>query len=308
MAGETVEVISELRDLRLRPTIRLPGGERLACFEAGSGPDVLLIHGATLTSHDMRASLLEPLAARFHTVAIDRPGHGRSTRPRLGGSLRRMAGVVAEGIVELGLSRPILVGHSIGGALAMEIALDHPELVSGVVAISPIVLPEPRLEQAIFGPRALLRLAGLTSQMPFGLDAAVLPLLWRSIFLPQRPTVRFEAGMAFDEVRTDEGMAAVGEDALALGFDLARNAARYWTCRTPVEVLVGEADVVVNPRLHGETLAALLPDARLTRAPGLGHMLHHFAPNAVVDRVERLAAAAADRSPAAHVAASPGRA
>ncbi|MDR4306780.1 alpha/beta hydrolase [Chelatococcus sambhunathii] len=296
MAGETVEVISETRDLKLRPTIRLPSGERLACFEAGSGSDVLVIHGAALTSHDMRASLLEPLAERFHAVAIDRPGHGRSTRPPLGGSLRRMAGIVAEGIVGLGLSRPIVIGHSIGGALAMEIALDHPELVSGVVAISPIVFPEPRLEQAIFGPRALLRLAGLKPRMPFELDGAALPLLWRSIFLPQSPTVRFETEMAFGEVRTDEGMAAVGEDALALGFDLARNAARYWTCRTPVEVLVGDADIVVNPRLHGETLAALLPDARLTRAPGLGHMLHHFAPDAVVERVERLAARGSGRA------------
>lgn len=295
MTAAPIEVLTKSEELRARRTIRLPGGERFAFFEAGAGDDVLLIHGATLTSHDMRASLFEPLAERFHVVAIDRPGHGLSTRPAGDGSLARQAELVTEGVRELGLKRPWIVGHSIGGALAIELALDAPDLVSGVLAINPIAFPEPRLEQAIFGPRAMLRFGGLGPRAPRGLDAAALPLLWRAIFHPQRPPARFEREMAFDEVSTPGGMTSVGEDALALGLDLARNAFRYGACEPPVEILLGGADVVVNPRLHGRMLARLLPDARLTILPGLGHMLHHFEAGFVsaiaAARAERLGAA-----------------
>lgn len=215
MRIEAVEVVDEAKPREFRSIVQLPGGKQLAFFEAGSGRDVLLIHGAALTSHDMRASLFEPLAERFHTVAVDRPGHGLSTRPWLAGSLRESARIVADGISELGLSRPIVVGHSIGGALALQLALDRADLVGGVVAIGPIAFPEVRLEQALFGPRAGLRILGLGSASRFGLDRASLPLLWRSIFLPQAPTPRFEVEMAFGDVRSPGGMAAVAQSPLA---------------------------------------------------------------------------------------------
>jgi pimeloyl-ACP methyl ester carboxylesterase len=272
-----------------RKTLHLSGGDRLAYFEAGEGPGLLLIHGACVTSHDMLMTLLEPLARTHRVVAVDRPGHGLSTRPRLSGSPRRQAELILEGARLLGLDRPVVVGHSVGGTLALEIALSWPELISGAVALAPIAFPEPRLEQVLFGPRAALGFGEWASRMGgVGVDAALLPMLWRAMFLPQRMPEAFRTGMAFDEVRCGPGLLANGEDAAATPAALVAMAARYGGCRVPVELLAGDRDLVVNPMLHSLALSRLLPACSLSWARGSGHMLHHFHPDLIVDAALRV--------------------
>jgi pimeloyl-ACP methyl ester carboxylesterase len=278
-----------------RRSLTLGSGERLAYFEAGSGPDVLLIHGALVTSHDMVASLMEPLAAHFHVVAVDRPGHGRSTRPRGAGSLAAQAAPISEGAAALGLERPVLVGQSLGAAVAVQMALDSPGDIGGVVAIAPAVTPELRIEQALFGPRALLRVrTGHDSLDRASPDGLALPLLWRKIFSPDPVAEAFDEGMAFDEVWNAEGMMAIGEDALALTGSLALNALRYGACETPIRVICGDGDIVLNPVVHGRALTRLAPNATFTRAAGHGHMLHHFEAGLIVEMVRELASQTAD--------------
>ena len=70
-----------------------------------------------------------------------------------------------------------------------------------------------------------------------------------------------------------------------------RSALSYWTCQTPVRIIQGDCDLVVNPHLHGRLLAAILPDATFTSAPGLGHMAHHVVPGLARDAVASLVAA-----------------
>ncbi|MGA0530632.1 alpha/beta fold hydrolase [Hansschlegelia sp. KR7-227] len=273
-----------------RKTLLLRGGERLAYFEAGQGPGLLLVHGAVVTSHDMLLSLLEPLARTHRVVAVDRPGHGLSTRPRLSGSPRRQAELILEGAGRLGLHRPVVVGHSVGGTVALEMALSWPELIAGAVAAAPIAFPEPRLEQILFGPRAALGFGEWASRVGgVGLDAALLPMLWRAMFLPQRMPEAFRTGMAFDEVRCGPGLLANGEDAVATPAALVAMAARYGGCRVPVELIAGDRDLVVNPLLHSHALSRLLPVCSLSWAPGSGHMLHHFRADLIVEAVRRLA-------------------
>jgi pimeloyl-ACP methyl ester carboxylesterase len=71
--------------------VDLSDGSRLHYVERGSGPPVLLIHGAFMQLEDMGMTLLRPLSERFRTVAVDRPGHGHSTRPFMSGALMTQA-------------------------------------------------------------------------------------------------------------------------------------------------------------------------------------------------------------------------
>jgi pimeloyl-ACP methyl ester carboxylesterase len=272
-----------------RRTIRLSQGETLAYFGAGSGPDVLLIHGAVVTSHDMLVSLMEPLAATYHVVAVDRPGHGLSTRPRLSASPRDQAQRIVEGSRALGLKRPIVVGHSFGSAVAIELALSFPDEIAGVVAISPIAFPEPRLDQILFGPRALPFFGDWAALGEWtGLDRAALPLMWRAMFLPQKMPEAFAERMAFDEVRSGQGLLANGEDAVALPPALVFNSARYATANVPVKIIVGDSDLVVSPHLHGKLVSRILGNGDLSVVPGAGHMLHHFETDLIIMAVDEL--------------------
>ena len=152
-----------------RPSVGLPAGpapprrfvgtaagRRIAYAETGAGPPAVLVHGTLMTADDMRLGPMEALARRFHCIAFDRPGHGWSDHVRgADASLWAQAATLRDAVQALGLSRPVICGHSYGGAVALAYGLAYPDEVSGIVALAPICFPEPRLEHLLFGPRAV---------------------------------------------------------------------------------------------------------------------------------------------------------
>src|SRR5262250_346142 len=94
----------------------VPGG-RIHYWQQGSGTAIVMVHG-----------LVGQLADDFRVIVIDRPGAGYSTRNSdRCATLREQAKFVAEFIRALGLQRPWLVGHSLGGAISLQAALDYPD-------------------------------------------------------------------------------------------------------------------------------------------------------------------------------------
>ena len=112
-------------------------GVRLHYLEKGEGPPVVLIHGNVVTAEDFVLSGVFDRVARNHRViAIDRPGYGYSERPQ--GSIWtaiEQADLLLEAFYQLGIERPIVVGHSWGTLVAMELALGQPDAVSGLVLL-----------------------------------------------------------------------------------------------------------------------------------------------------------------------------
>ncbi len=169
-----------------RRFLDLPGFPRIAYAEAGAGPPLILVHGALVTLDDMWLGPMAALARHFRVVAIDRPGHGESGHGRpADASLWRQADLVLAVADALSLERPVVAGHSFGGAVALACGLAAPERIRGVVAIAPIAFPEPRLEQVLFGPRAVPVVGPPLSRALAPADAVLLPLLWRALFLPR---------------------------------------------------------------------------------------------------------------------------
>ena len=260
-------------------------GLELAYTQVGSGPPVVYIHGAMTTLDEGVIALGDALAPDYQITAFDRPGHGQSGRDAGTGSALRQAELIHTACAEMGLYRPVVIGHSFGGAVAMALALAHPEAVSGVVLISPIAFPEPRLEIMMLGSRATPITGDWVSLMARPTDALMLPALRHGMFLPQRMTPAFRTGFPFRLASGREQLQADGQDSLAMIASLSQNASRYASCQTPVDVVQGDRDLVVNPLMHGRPLAAMLPRGRFINMPGLGHMAHHFAPGVVADAV-----------------------
>lgn len=97
-------------------------------------PAILLVHG--LASNARIWDLLAPLLApSFRLAAIDQRGHGLSDKPEEGYDLPTIAGDLARAIGALGWSRPLVVGHSWGANVALQLAADHPDLAAGIVLL-----------------------------------------------------------------------------------------------------------------------------------------------------------------------------
>lgn len=261
----------------------------IAYAEGGEGPPVVYLHGALMTLDEGVISLYQSLASRYRAILFDRPGHGSSGRGLATGSPWRQAALVRRALDQMGVERPVIVGHSFGGAVAMAYALRFPAQAAGVVALAPIAFPELRLEHLLFGWRATPMVGEWLSGLATRVDEALLPALWGGMFAPQVTPAEFAAAFPFAVASSRREMKADGEEAAAMAADLARSALSYWTCRVPVRVLHGERDVVVNP-MHGRGLAFQVPDGRFESLPGLGHMAHHFAQERVLAAVDELSA------------------
>ena len=265
-------------------------GRTIAYVEAGAGRDVVLIHGTLMTADDMRLGPMPALSQAFRCIAFDRPGHGWSDHVRgADASLWAQMETIRGAVRALGLERPVICGHSFGGAVALAYAQAHPDEIAGAVALAPICFPEPRLEQLLFGPRAN-PLAGdlLSRAMEVTLDTVLLPTLWRAMFLPQQMPQGFAAEFPFARAGSADQLVNEAENAVAMWLDLTRSVLGYAACRAPVRMLCGTADLVVNNQTQGAIAAAVMPTARFAWLHGLGHMLHHARPDAVVDAVTAL--------------------
>jgi len=116
-------------------TVQGDGGVRLAVREwPGHGPALLLLHGLASSSHIW--DLVAPrLARRFRVVAYDQRGHGLSGKPSSSYGFDRLTADAASVIRTLRLGRPIVVGHSWGANVALQLAVDRPRMVAGAVLI-----------------------------------------------------------------------------------------------------------------------------------------------------------------------------
>jgi pimeloyl-ACP methyl ester carboxylesterase len=114
-------------------------GVRLHYIDKGSGPPLVLIHGLAGQVLNFTHSLLGRLSHDFRVIVLDRPGSGYSLRPDQAlAPLTAQARIVSRFCQALGLERPVIVGHSLGGAIALALVLDHPEQVGALALIAPV--------------------------------------------------------------------------------------------------------------------------------------------------------------------------
>jgi len=239
----------------------------------GEGPAIVMIHGLMGQLRNFSHSLTARLAEDHRVILVDRPGWGHSQLqgPRPG--IAAQAKMIAALIERLELEKPLLVGHSMGGAVSLALALDRPDLVRGLALIAPLsqaVDTVPAPFKGLLAPPALRPLLAWTVAVPVGLRKG--PATAAAIFAPDPVPADFAlAGGGALALRPKSYMAGSFEVRATPG-EMARLVARYGEIRVPVAILYGRDDAVLDPQLNGERTAAEIPGAMLELIPG-GHML-----------------------------------
>jgi pimeloyl-ACP methyl ester carboxylesterase len=247
--------------------------------EEGEGRPLLLIHGLAGQMRNFGRPMIDDLARDHRVIRIDRPGSGYSPRlPSRRAHLAEQAAAVAALIDELGLDRPVLVGHSLGGALALAVAIRHPDKVSALALIAPATQrleSIPEVFEGLVVPPALLPLVAWTLAVPVGVATSdkVLAEVFKPDAVPDNflidggAILNFRPG-AFQGAATD--LADASSEAQEL-------VDAYPDLKLPVGILFGREDNLLDYRLHGEKTVSEIPNARLTLTHG-GHMLPFTVP------------------------------
>lgn len=255
-------------------------GHRLVCFVGGEGPAVLLVHGITSSAATWRWAARR--LAQGHTViAPDLPGHGESDNPPGDYSLGAYAATLRDLLALLDVPRATVVGHSLGGGIALQTAYLFPELIERLVLVSSGGLGtdvHPLLRAATL-PGSELVLPVLTAPRVLATGDAVgrglnrmglrLPRqvaeIWQGLRHLQAPAAR----EAF--VRTARAVIGpAGQTVSALN-------RLYLAEAVPTLLVWGEADRVI-PAAHGRAAAELMPGSRLELFERSGHFPHQDEP------------------------------
>jgi pimeloyl-ACP methyl ester carboxylesterase len=253
-------------------TIETRRGARCRVLEAGSGPPVVFLHGEGGLLADN--PFLDRLAARYHVFAPELPGYGESTGEEL---LEDMLDFTLHGwdvVSALGLTRPHLIGHSMGGMIAAEMAAVAPHDADRLV---------------------LVAAAGLWLEAhPIPDIFALLPAqLVELLFLdPDRGQALLTGGVDFSDMEAFKAFYLGQQRRLAMAGKILfpipnrRVSKRLYRVTAPTLVLWGEADRLIVPA-YARQWARLIPGATVEMIPNAAHMLPYEQPEAFVSAVSR---------------------
>jgi pimeloyl-ACP methyl ester carboxylesterase len=261
----------------------------------GRGTPVVLIHGLPGTANDFDA--VTPLLAGYRTIAIDRPGFGYSSGAYV--PFDRQLQAIHELLSKLHVMRPVLVGHSYGGTIALGFAERYPLQVRGLVLVDAAaagthpggferlqahlvkVLQAPVLRQIANATFAQLLLTVSAHQ---GDSEAFHPQAVSAAHRQRVLSINFTHG----------NLEALAGERLAAGGVVDRVDRLLGTIRAPAFVIEGDADQLVKP-IYARRLAKALPNSQLEMVSG-GHMVPYTHPSAVATAVRSVIGARAPLS------------
>jgi len=282
--------LHSVRDVTPRLEYRTIHGYRRAYRVAGSGPAILLIHGIGDNSTTWE-TVQTRLAQRFTVIAPDLLGHGQSDKPRADYSVAAYANGMRDLLSVLDIDRVTVIGHSLGGGVAMQFAYQFPQLIDRLV---------------------LVGAGGVTRDVNIALRLAALPLGTEALALLRIPLVLPALQLAGRLGGALLGSTGLGHDlpnVLRILNDLPEPKASsafartlravvdwrgqvvtmldrcYLTEAIPVQLVWGTQDAVI-PAAHGELAHAAMPGSRLEFFDNSGHFPFHDDPDRFVKLVE----------------------
>lgn len=244
-------------------------GVALSFDEGGSGqPPLLLVHGWTC-DRSYFAPQFEHFRRRHRVVAVDLRGHGESDKPRQEYTMALFAEDLAWLCGQLALVKPVVIGHSMGGVIALEIAARFGELPGAIVAVDAPIVPPQSLRDAVAPLMAALRTPGYReAQRQFVANA---------LFLPTDDAQR--------KARIVEAMSSAPQHVMASAFEhifACDTAAAAAKCKVPILNLIATQPLTDLARFQ-----ALCPHLINGQTVGAGHFHQLEVPDQVTAMIER---------------------
>ena len=269
-------------------------GQRLHYVDTGgTGPAIVMIHGLGGTLWNYTYALVDKLSGEFRVIAVDRPGSGYSARADdAPAKLSAQADTFAKFMRALGLKQPLLVGHSLGGALSLAIALDHPDCAGALALIAPLThaqddVPEP-FRGLVINSRAMLKIIAWTLAIPMSIRSA--PVLLKIVFGPDAVPADFPTrGGGLLGLRP-KSFYNTSSDLAAVNEDLPGMMKRYGGLSIPLGMLFAKGDRILDYRRQGEAMKQKCPALDLVLLDEHGHMLPVTAPDNTAGLIRRVAA------------------
>ena len=244
-------------------------GVNLYYEQAGRGETALVLVHGNVASARWWDLVWEKLTENYTVVRMDLRGCGRSEQPGYGHEISQYSADVRALVSELGLNSSVVVGHSMGGAIAMDMAVTEPMLVKGMVLVNPapaegIVTPEERkpLIEKMICDRNLMKMA----------LAAVVPTAAQGEFFESLVDDAMIAGPTIIPNYTSLGEADYRE--------------RLADVNIPALIVFGTQDSLLTLDMMERTLDAI-PDSELVLYEGIGHSPSVEAPQRLVRDIER---------------------
>jgi 3-oxoadipate enol-lactonase len=249
------------------------GGSKSYYETRGSGPAIVLLHDGLLSSVTWD-EIWEPLAAKHQAIRYDRRGYGRSALPTESYSstedLRKL-------LTHLKVQHAVIVGSSSGGALAIDFAIAHPQMVDGLFLIGPILhgleFSEQFLERARRNNEPMAHddvkaWARNWSQDRFliaGANEAARQKIYEQLIANAEKLKKFDNAL-------EEKLSPPASQRLA-------------EIKAPTLILVGECDIA-DVNVHGDAIKAGIPGSTRESTKDAGHMIQLEKPSEVVKRIE----------------------
>lgn len=264
-------------------------GVGLHYLERGKGPPLVLLHGNGAMVQDFEISgILEQLTQRYRVIALDRPGFGHTNRPSSQSwTPAPQAELVHKALIQLDIKQAIVVGHSWGTLVALSLALDHPADVRSLVLLSGYYFPTFRADVLTSLPNAAPVIGDLLSYTVAPLlGRAMRSPVFRKLFAPAAVSPRFQAEFPTELSLRPSQLKASAEDTISMMPSAAALAKRYDELKMPIIIMAGIGDRLVDFARQSARLDEVLADSSLLPFEGAGHMIHHTAPEKVVDGIE----------------------
>jgi pimeloyl-ACP methyl ester carboxylesterase len=277
-------------------------GVRLRVAETGEGPSLVLLHGLFM-DHTTWDPMSEALGKQFRVVAPDLPGFGQSEKPpesRFPYGINAFADAVVDLYAGLELGRAIMVGHALGGAVAITLAARHPELISRLVLIDALCYSAP------LGLASRVALAPLVGGFAFKQlwGKSAFKAYFKESYLSRDARIPSARLDGYYESFNTPAARASALSTLRATQDTRAVVAHIARISTPTLVIWGSEDTLY-PAALGQRMSREIPHAGF-HLVGAGHAPHEERPAEVVEAILRFCTAA-PRAESARASAPPSR-
>ncbi len=261
-------------------------------FKPETHKTVVMIHGLSGSLNDYLYShqLMSALKEQFRIILIDRPGAGYSyiTNEKTY-TLENQIEIIKELLERLQVTNPIIVGHSLGGALALNFAALHPEYEARYVLLAPLIYTVWLMYFPLLFLLKIKWIRLLVFRIILWVQTVFFHQLIKNAFRPNADLLQkdYEA-VTKDQLSSWPILKSEFTNLMSVKESILKNEHLYKSIQKPVQILAGKNDKIIPVAKHCEQLVAINPNIKVKYMPRTGHMINFACPEAIAEAIKNI--------------------